>query len=78
MTIWHKFQHRMGWWNGHVVSRRDQHNRVFIGFMCDKCSHLIEHDATNILDRHIDAHLIHNAARIGPFDLNPVAMPRKP
>jgi hypothetical protein len=62
MSIWHKIQHKLGWWSGHVVSRTDAQNHIHIGLMCSSCSRVMsEHDATNIIDRHIEAHLIHNA-----------------
>lgn len=52
--VWHRLQHRFGWYSGHVVSRTTGDGRIMIGFMCSKCSKVMsEHDATNMIDRRI-------------------------
>lgn len=62
MSVWHKLEHKLGWFRGHVVSRTDEQGRIFIGFMCSRCGLLTsEHDASAIIDRHIEAHLAHRA-----------------
>jgi hypothetical protein len=62
--VLHALQHRFGWWSGHVVSRTEN-GRIYIGFMCNTCCKVMsEHDATNIIYRHIDAHLVHSAMKV--------------
>lgn len=58
MTLWHKMQHKFGWWSGHVVSRTDKAGRIFIGFQCNDCNKTFsEHDATAFIDRRIKNYL---------------------
>lgn len=55
--LWHRIEHKPGWFSGHVVSRTDQEGHIFIGFMCNKCSMLTgEHDASAVIDRHLRIH----------------------
>jgi len=57
MSIWHKIEHKLGWYEGHVVSRTDSEGHIHIGFMCNKCCRVMsEHDATAMIDRQIQAH----------------------
>lgn len=61
VSLWHRIQHRFGWWSGRVVSRTDERGRIMIGFRCNACERTMsEHDATVFIDRHIEQH----AARI--------------
>lgn len=55
MRIWHRIEHRFGWYRGSVVSRIDAIGRIFIGFQCSKCGLITcEDDATAMIDAAIE------------------------